>query len=147
MKLLQTAVMNALTTALQVKDSAWAMVKRYPAKAEFDLLFKGDNGDEIEGHFEADRATLIDLARQMRHNRHSNKPEVVRVSPSSLELHERAHDPMGLGISHSVVDEHVPVSIEVACTGFRHTQGTHEMQIRISNLPGLYRAYFDLNAI
>lgn len=147
MKLLHTAVMNALTTALQVKDSALAMVKRYPTKAEFDLLFKGENGEEIEGHFEADRDTLNDLARQMRHNRHSSKPEVVKVSPSSLELHEIAHDPMKLGISHSVIDEHVPVSIEVMCTGFRNAKGTHEMQIRVSDLPGLYRAYFDLSAI
>lgn len=147
MSFLQSAVMGVISKALQTADNTLAMVRRYPRHVRFDLIFTGDNGDKIEGHFDADKSTLKELDVQLRHNRYAKKPTVVKVSPSSLELHEMAHDPHGLGISHSVVDEFIPVSIEVHTTGFAHSQGTHEIQIQVSEMPGLYRGYFDLRRV
>ncbi|MDX1669430.1 MAG: hypothetical protein R3194_08440 [Limnobacter sp.] len=147
MSLLQSAVMGVLSKVLQTADGALSMVRRYPKHARFDLVFTGDNGDQIEGHFDADQATLKELDAQIRNNRYRKRPQVLKVSPSSLELHELASDPHGLGITHSVVDEFVPVVIEVHSTGFAHSEGTHEIQIQVSERPGLYRAYFDLRRV
>lgn len=145
MKLIRYVASFAIERAVRVLDTAQSVVRRYPASARIDLTFRGENGEVIQGHLDADRHTLKEMDAQMRHNKHSRKPGVVKVSPSMLELFETANDPHKLGISHSIVDEFVPVMIEVHCTGFRTATGTHEMLVNIEGRAGQYRASFNLN--